>query len=148
MGRLISIDPGKDYFAFARFEDCKLVFCGRGPLTMLDGCLTFGKHAVGGTQVLVELPQVYAQRHWKGDPNDLIQVATTVGRIMQLCPSAEQVLPRRWKGTVPKKVMLERIVSKLTLAERVMVAACPGPKSKHHDILDAIGLGLWACKRL
>lgn len=144
MGRLISIDPGKDYFAWATFMHGKLAHCSRGGLELLAGLQPHGQVA----RVLVELPQVYQQRHWKGDPNDLIQVATTVGRIMQLCPGAEQVLPRTWKGTVPKKVMTERIYSKLTTAERSVVDNCRVHKSKLHDVLDAVGLGLWACKRL
>ena len=72
---IISIDPGKDYFAWAEFIDKQLTRCNKEKIDNLGG---MGK-PINLYYAIIELPRVY--RHSKGDPNDLIDVAVTCGRL-------------------------------------------------------------------
>jgi hypothetical protein len=61
--------------------------------------------------------------------------------------TVELVQPRQWKGTVDKDVMIERIKTSLDLSEMKNVCL-PKAKGLHHNVWDAIGIGLWASGRL
>jgi hypothetical protein len=146
---LISIDPGKDRFAWAAFENDKLVRCDL--FTAWSAGIERMSSLKGDVLVFIELPQVYNQRHWKGDPNDLIGVALTVGGLKFAARTAREVrlvLPHEWKGNVPKAVMLKRIESKLDDDEKEVLAQAAIAKGHRHDVVDAIGIGLWALGRL
>ena len=87
----------------------------------------------------------------KGDPNDLIDVAITVGQVAQVtnwCPLVEFVYPHRWKGSVDKPIMIERILSRLTYKERDLIDKCGVKRSKIHNVIDGVGIGLWSLGRL
>ena len=101
------------------------------------------------TLVVIERPVIYPGMPDK-DLNDLIDVAavgSAVNNALYLNATAFQtVKPAEWKGNVPKKVMLERIRSKLTDDE---MARCEWTnKSDNEDLLDAVGMGLWHAGRL
>lgn len=143
--KLLSIDPGKSYYAWAKWtDDNTLQSCGRRES---EGIGTdYFSHCV------IELPQVYQQRKWRGDPNDLIQVALTVGALKAMvnCLDVTLVKPHEWKGSVPKDVMGNRIVSKLSGKEKKILREGTlglGDKKKL-DVIDAVGIGLWALLRL
>ena len=51
------------------------------------------------------------------------------------------VKPAEWKGQVPKKIMNERVLSKLSAQERAIV-------KDNHNAIDAVGLGLHVLGRL
>lgn len=143
--KLISVDPGKNYFAFAQWSrKGRLEKCARVDVSLSN------LYAISepSNDLVVEVPQVYSQRHWKGDPNDLIDLAITVGRLVQAFgpERSEQVRPSHWKGTVEKKVMQERILARLDPIERQLVD--PLTKRDRRDVLDAVGLGLWKLDRL
>lgn len=92
--------------------------------------------------LVIEMPQVYARSKSKGDPNDLIKLAVMVGRILQSNQGLQWVyLPRQWKGQVPKDILTERTKRALTNLEldRVYLPKAP---SLHHNVWDAIGIGL------
>jgi hypothetical protein len=61
----------------------------------------------------------------------------------------ELVEPRTWKGSASKPVHHRRIWAKLNVGEQEIVksSARGVADSKHHNILDAVGLGLWAIGR-
>jgi len=142
---LLSIDPGKDHCAWAWWEDGGLVECGRtgSGWSRADGV---GRRA---RRTIIELPQVYQQRRWRGDPNDLIQVALTVGALeYQAQGDVVLVRPHQWKGSMPKDVMGRRIQGRLSEVERACVALCGVPASRRHDVVDAVGIGLWGLGRL
>ena len=142
---LISIDPGKNHFAYAKWARNKLLSCGRSAVTteVFRG-LQFGSMDC----VVIEVPQIYSQRKWKGDPNDLVDVAVTVGRLAQASGDGrfELVRPRAWKGTVEKEVHQMRIRKELSPSERALLG--PLTKKDARDVLDAIGIGLWKLGRL
>lgn len=126
-----AIDPGSRSRGWARFVDGRLEACGLG-YCHLQGL------------VIIENPQVY--RGGKVDPNDLLVLARDVGRVEQMAIDAglrvELVHPRTWKGNVPKTVHQRRILAALDANERAMV------EGKKHDVVDAVGLGLWKVGRL
>jgi hypothetical protein len=119
-----------------------------GPSTELDGAA----HAV------FELPKFYPPKTY-GSPakaynvgNSLIRESVTLGewkhQARRLGMTLEEVLPRTWKGTMPKRAMLACIVKSLDVNERALVRALGLPASLVHNVLDAIGIGLWSCNRL
>ena len=142
----LCIDPGKHAFGWALFEGTHLAACAytkREALTNLRSLVVAAPFVVR-----IERPQIYP--HSKGDPNDLIDIAIFCGEAAYAFRAyeVEFVLPHAWKGSVPKKVMTDRILNRLTAVERQIVEACGCPKSKIHNVLDAVGLGLWRLKRL
>ncbi len=100
--------------------------------------------------VVIECPQIYPGVKSKGNPNDLIKLAFEAGRIIGLFNPVELrvIKPRDWKGTIKKEAMLKRILSKLTEEELAIVKAANIPKAVEHNVLDAIGIGLWHLGRL
>ena len=139
MSRL-AIDPGVDT-GFAVFDvKGALVDCG-----LSDRFPTFGI-----SLAIIECPQVYPGRNSKGDPNDLIVLAVRVGRYQERLEAAGArvtlVLPRAWKGTVPKDIHNARVIRDLSPeAAAVVLEGCRGVvASKVNNIIDAIGLGSWA----
>jgi len=149
MDRLIAFDPGAHTAAWATFDGGLLMRCGieQEPLGRALG----QRFASIAARVVIELPQVYQQRAWRGDPNDLIAVAVTVGRIMQTfegtAGETSVVLPHTWKGNVPKAIMGERILGRLDHEERSVLERLKLPATIKHNVIDAIGLGLWALAR-
>lgn len=95
-----------------------------------------------------EVPQVYRAGASKGDPDDLLQLAGVVG-VFSVLVSADVrigVKPREWKGQVPKDVHHARLIKTLSEAdlEKINTAA---PPSLRHNVLDAVGIGLWWLKK-
>lgn len=103
-----------------------------------------------GYSLVIEKPQIYQGRKQKGDPNDLIDLAIEVGVLSTLFSDGTVTLvkPREWKGQVPKEVMLKRILSKLTADELQLIKGLGLSKSQSHNVVDAVGIGLWALGRL
>lgn len=148
----LSFDPAKRGAAWARFDAANvLVGCGleQGEtfLEALDRLPLAGDELA---LVVIEVPQVYQQRQWKGDPNDLVAVAVTAGALAYRYRLAKRVLlpkPHDWKGSVPKEVTKERVLAELSAAERVHYNSARIAASLRHNAIDAIGLGLWATGR-
>lgn len=150
---LVAFDPGAHSVAWARFEGGALVRCGffesRGSLHLASA---IESAAVGAGEAIIEVPQVYQQRAWKGDPNDLIAVALTAGRIAHAVESrgfaASFVRPHAWKGNAPKAIVGARILAKLLTHEAKILHDLKLPRAKAHNAVDAIGIGLWRLGRL
>ena len=98
-------------------------------------------------ELVVEMPRIYrGSGQQKGDLNDLLDLATVVGYCEGIFHgSHRRVFPAQWKGQVPKKIMNARVLSRLDDVEK---AAIVSVGAKDHNILDAIGIGLWALGRL
>jgi hypothetical protein len=130
------------------------------------------------TELCIELPQVYdrgnmSKRKSGTDNNDLIHLAAVVAAICSDYPPQRLLvmLPHEWKGTIPKEVMHARATG-ADLAPPRRIAAFGGavasyraeggpvltpaelavipklPKSKLHNVLDAVCMGLVMCGRL
>ncbi|MCP3167706.1 hypothetical protein [Myxococcus qinghaiensis] len=101
-------------------------------------------------RLIIELPRVYAAAQQKGDQNDLIQLAGVVGMLGGCLPGVigrRGVYPRDWKGTVDADAFIERIKQRLDAVEHLRVEL-PSAASLHHNVWDAIGIGLHALGRL
>lgn len=95
---------------------------------------------------IVEWPQIY-----KGDPRDPNHLLGLAGMAMAIVTrlhpgTVQSVLPRTWKGTLDGDAMTERIAGRLRPEELQRIAPCPA--SLRHNVLDAVGLGLWHLGRL
>ena len=146
--RLLAVDPGTHVSGWANFVDARLVACGcwraGGLYEMLSKILMAReKFSLSfNERTVVERPQVYNQRKWKGDPNDLVGVALVAGAVAALFPPADFVLPHAWKGSAPKDVVEKRVRKTLAPDELQLVAG-----AKKSDVWDAVGVGLWALGR-
>jgi len=150
--KLMAIDPGTKATGWALFRLQRLVAAG----------LYRGKHAaetIGQIQaapiydldvLIVERPQVYDRHRTKGDPNALIPLAMIGGAAAGVHGWAELRAPHpnEWKGAISKEIHHPRILAELRPEELAVVEAMKGvPASLRHNVLDAIGLGLWGLGR-
>lgn len=144
--RLLAIDPGLATgiagFSLGVMTDCGLIE---------DADLGLSKMYY--KEGIIELPQIYRSANSKGDPNDLIRLAVLVGQYKQQCidqfMNVRLVKPAEWKGQVPKTIHAKRILDRLNPREtelflRRVDKVAP---SKRHNVIDAIGIGLWAIGR-
>ena len=155
MNSLISIDPGKHSIAWAYFSNAVLVDCGLIQSKNLVVLATkvdvqiIEYRNITPDLVVVEKPQAYQQKHWKGDPNDLIDLALAAGAATHAlgCCEIEFVLPRTWKGQTPKKISNARTLKNLTDIERQVFKRMDVIPSLRHNVIDAIGIGMWKLRR-
>lgn len=149
----LAIDPGLDT-AWALFTDAAhMIGCGLGnprPVEIKSyvRAAETGDHGLPDVHVaLIERPKIYQARNMKGNPNDIITLAINVGQYKEAWESigVRVVLatPHEWKGSQSKEINNNLTLESLSLAERAIVrkAAQYVPKSKQHNILDAIGMG-------
>jgi hypothetical protein len=96
-------------------------------------------------ELVIEVPQAYSGRDkQKGDQNDLILLALTVGAIAgHFWPDQlTTYLPREWKGQLPKDVSERRSREELRESE-VSLVKLPKAKSLHNNVWDSVGIGLF-----
>lgn len=104
--------------------------------------------------IICEVPRIYPAARQKGRPNDLIDLALSaglfcgaLGYILPIQPTIEFIYPRDWKGTVDAdEVMIPRILSRISEIESASIVD-PG-KTLKHNVVDAIGIGLYSLGRL
>jgi hypothetical protein len=136
--RLIAIDPGT-VTGHAVFHGGTLTHAGLGLVDMR------------ADEVVIELPEY--RRESRVSPNDLIALAVKVGRAMCFYESASGAIvtlvkPSKWKGGVPKTVHHPRILAALADHELDVISKVKCAASALHNVVDAVGLGLWALKRM
>ncbi len=139
---LLAIDPGANQ-GWAFFQklsgEWTLIRCGLGVIPA----------SICPESVVIEQPVIYP--HAKARPNDIITLAlaagTTVGRLVARWPDLETnvhwVQPRAWKGTINADIMTRRIESKMGPVAMDMVKELNLSASKRHNVVDAVGLGLY-----
>lgn len=147
MSILVAIDPGVKNLAWARFDDGALTRCG----------LSREGSAVCHARALASLscPDVLVleQMTPRDLPNaaDLIAVSHTGAYVAGALRPVVLHYPTalEWKGSVPKRIHHPRLATKLTPAERAVVAevAVRVPAGLLHNVWDAVGLGLWGLRR-
>lgn len=99
-------------------------------------------------RVAIEEPRVYPdQRSWKGDPDDIIQLALTIGCLINDCErrgaKVKTWKPADWKGQISKEITEQRVIKKLTEEEADRVEL-PTARKEQFDVIDSVGIGLWA----
>lgn len=151
---LLAVDPGASagwaLFALDTADGPILTACGLGASSF--------SVAISGpflTQIVIEEPRIYPGGRTR-DPNALIKVAIDVGRwlghldaVVPATAPRTLVAPREWKGQVPKEIHNARTLAKLLEYERLVLDRVLSPlaPSKRHNVIDAVGLGLWAVGR-
>lgn len=96
--------------------------------------------------LVIELPRTYGGRAARGDANDLIQLAATVGAITtRLRLPTTVYLPDHWKGQTTKEVTKNRVEERLSPAEHARII-WPAP-SLRHNVIDGIALGMFHLRR-
>lgn len=146
---LLSIDPAtKDgRVGWALFDSNTLTACGRGapPTNRLTAV----------TEAVIEHPVIYPHGRTP-NPNSIVKLAVSAGEmagvLMANGISVRYVEPRAWKGTLDPNTCCRRAWGRLGATERVLAAPFePEPtgdiKGTKHNVLDAIGLGLFAVGR-
>ena len=143
---LLAIDPGCQKMGWAVFgPDNKLVSCGSIVADNMEQTAKRLLAAVphGITHGVTEYQQIYPGTK---RPNDIVKLAFAAGLYVGCFEIPfTRVLPREWKGQVPKDVMIKRIHGRLTDDERRRIPELA--TYRRHDVLDAIGIGLWYLKR-
>lgn len=147
----VAIDPGKRYLGMAVFLGHHLsevhYFEGDDFLDPAQqAAVTLATEKID--YLIIEGQQIYRGPS-KTDPNDLIPLANQVGALFGVIPAKYRIhpLPREWKGTTPKQVFTNRILSKLEPIELEQLEKISTKERQGHCI-DAIGLGLWTLGRL
>ncbi len=151
MSILLSLDSGSQAAGLAAFEDSELVWAG---LVRGDGYVACGQRAaellferfprevLADAQCAFEVMQVYRQK--SPNPNDLIPPTLMAGYFFgQLgLTNVKQYQPHEWKGQIDKKLVEKRVKSKLSADELGRIDLPPKVKSLHHNIFEAVGIGL------
>jgi hypothetical protein len=154
----LAIDPGVHACGAALFKDDELLcasfvcefisehpWAGTGA-AVWEWALSMGWSPAFHRTLIIEKPQIYPGPRQE-NPNNLLDLSG-VGGFIAGCVGADHfmtVLPRQWKGTIPKAQMTARIESKLTPVERGRVIRVG---AKDHNTLDAVGIGLYYLNRL
>lgn len=176
VGDLLTFDPGAEHPAAALFRGGVLLsaervkldpdWAGLPPLAravrIAEASLRWavGRADCVEPRVLVcEHPQVYRASKSKGDPNDLILLATINGALagaLAMAVAKRDVglvllspTPAEWAGQLPKATTGDpwrsprglRIRERLTVDEAAVVQVT-------HDAIDAVGIGLHVLGRL
>jgi hypothetical protein len=143
---LLAIDPGT-VTGWALFSSNKLLACG---LNDPSACRWHVPSAF--SKVVIERPKIYPGGRTK-NPNDVLSVAVNAGewggRYKQQGCEVQYVEPSGWKGQTPKEIQHRRDWARLSAEEQAVVSAAGKtmPASKRHNMLDAVGIGLWAVRK-
>lgn len=139
-----AIDPGKHRSGVAVFDHDRLV------AVCLVDTLGDPPELPGPPDLVVVEEMVYRRGVGGSIPGDLFSVAFgggylagRLGRIVSL------VAPHTWKGGTPKDISHQRIRAALFRRETAVMRAAlqETPRAGHGEIMDAIGIGLWAVRR-
>jgi hypothetical protein len=100
--------------------------------------------------LLIEFPQTYGGRASRGDTNDLLRLCGMASVLFrhgaQFAAKRNFVAPSAWKSNVDSDICVQRAQMRLSPNETKRVAL-PSAKSLQHNVWDAVGINLWACRR-
>jgi hypothetical protein len=144
---LLCVDPGKTT-GLAVFRDNALIQAFAGPSSEI--LKKPPPSNVPLMTVVIENPRWTPMRGV--DPNDLLDLSRLVGRFEDYYTRAGHtvflVTPMQWKGSVKKSIHNRRVLELLTAHETMLLPKRPRAKDYDHNLVDAIGLGLWKLGRL
>ena len=146
MNNLLAIDPG-ECTGFATFQHG--VFCWAGVTTLTENL------AFHPDRLVIEIPNAHESKgktRSKRDPQAIITLAVACGQWIRhiSAPDTVRLFPSQWKGQVPKPVHNARVLACLTPSELKAFQFYAGSlaASKLHNVIDAIGLGLFNLGRM
>ena len=94
--------------------------------------------------IVVELQ--FIDRHGRVPDQDILDLARAAGESSMHFDQVQWVTATRWKGDLSKAQTRAWIDSVLTDQEKYVVRGLP--KKVLHEVLDAVGIGLWKVGRL
>jgi hypothetical protein len=155
---LIAVDPGLVCTGLAVFVDGELRTvrgaCTDPTKSLQERVLSIAEDVQDAgccaQRCVMEMPTIYPRAKGKGSGNDIVKLATVVGAVIAALPVSTMILvaPAAWKGQVPKRIHQPRILAKLRENEsRIVRAVSREYGAKTHNIIDAIGIGLYALRR-
>ena len=165
MTQEIAIDPGVWVVGWAESFGSTIVACGitRSDVPRIEIRALDIAARIRGTSAVPKapgapVPVAVESMRWrpndpKSQPNDLIDVQT-VGLLVAARLSGglgiRLVPPQEWKRSLPKAVVHNRIAGVLSEDEREIVAdaLARAPKEHAKEILDAVGISLYASGRV
>lgn len=142
---ILAIDPGAaSGWAIFNVSTKSLTACGLNNAPIDDPTIDVDR-------AVIERPHTGQTKARKEDILTLaIRAGEWGGRILATKGvQAEYIEPTRWKGSTPKDISQARIWSKLGADEKEILAkSCEGvAPSKRNNVVDAVGIGLWAVGR-
>jgi hypothetical protein len=149
-GIILAIDPGK-LTGWAILAGGLLHSCGLASVVSFDAPLTaFPDVYPADHDLIIEAPEQYASGPLKGI--DITQLAFKIGRIREHYKraTAATVLPKDWKGQVPKEIHNARVMASLNPGERHLATGYMRDvaEAQKNNVIDAIGIGVWYAKKL
>lgn len=150
--RALYVDPGKTYLGAALFcdrvlESAALLRGQKEDVSCVSVAQAVQEWLRGRKvdRVICERPSFWRQGGGRGNSNDILDLMATDGAVFALIPASMRLWApvATWKGQVPKDVMCRRILTKLSVSERALLGLTPD-----HNVVDAVGIGLWDLKRL
>lgn len=151
MGRelILAVDSGAN-LGWALFDqDGPLRNCGFKNL--FDAINLFGPDTV--RRIIIERPHTGRTRARARDIITLAIRAGEVGGVLRYLTTQagktvepEYIEPQRWKGQLPKKRCNDLVEAKLFIQEKSLLNKIK-PLSAKHNVLDAVGIGLYAVGR-
>lgn len=149
--RVTAIDPGR-LSGWAQFTAGSLSAAG----VFVEDKYPAVWHRGFDQTLVLEIPRIYPHRS-KGDPNDIVELALTVGEIRgyyrPLVTRLIETYPASWKGQLPKEIHHARVLKMLSDDERMLLdvekrkVSKTNPHGYDHNMLDAVALGLWFLSR-
>lgn len=100
------------------------------------------------TRIIIERPHAGKTRARARDILTLAIRAGEAGGLLRYLTNVEPeyIEPQRWKGQLPKKRCNELVEAKLFIQEKSLLNKIK-PLSAKHNVLDAVGIGLYAVGR-
>ena len=143
----MAFDPGLTT-GWATFIDAKLWAAGTCAKNFFDD---LPELEILPAIIVVEKPAIWGRR---SNPDSILELAlwagTIRGAMLERCAhraDSEYVPPVRWKGAVPKEITNERTLEQLEAGEVELMPRRPRAKDFDHNMLDAVGIGLWQLQR-
>lgn len=148
---LFAVDPGVHHCGVAHFNDGRLVWAGlvRNPRRVDEdeagGWRAMAQEVLWGQNVTpdvlaIEIPKVYQGAKQKGDPADLLALASVVGAVAGIAKCYVALYrPHEWKRQLDKNAVRVRVLKRLSDSERLAIQHAG---AKDHNTYDAIGIGL------
>lgn len=162
MGLTLYIDPGKFHAGVSLFQEngtlldaALLQAPSKNPA---QACKELGDEALRFLgrrfvhRIGCEKPSFWRQGGTRGDPNSILDLMATNGAILDAVPAHERfyIPVGDWKKQVPKPknksepyIIEERVRKRLAGRELTVLGDNP-----NHNVVDAIGIGLWDLKRM
>lgn len=154
--RVVAVDPGVHMLGIGVFTDSVLEHASlmkaenqklQGPEAWVALARLFAMKFQGPMTVVMEFPRVYQGGKQGGDPADMLELAAVDGALCAAVAGTDvklvRVFPSDWKKQMDKETTTPRILQRLQEAGRNEEKMIEMAGAKSHNILDAIGVGLY-----